>query len=45
VARHEGCSSAAAELWTIEGGSHVPAFNSNWAGAIYTFLAGHPKAG
>jgi polyhydroxybutyrate depolymerase len=45
VARHEGCSDAAAELWTIEGGSHVPAFNTNWAGAIYGFLAGHPKAG
>ena len=31
-------------LWTIEGGSHVPAFNQNWAAAIWAFMANHPKA-
>ena len=32
------------QLWTIEGGSHVPAFNENWAEAIWAFMANHPKA-
>jgi polyhydroxybutyrate depolymerase len=30
-------------LWTIEGGGHVPAFTDGWAGAIWSFLAAHPK--
>ena len=30
-------------LWTIEGGSHVPAFNEHWAEAIWAFMANHPK--
>jgi hypothetical protein len=30
-------------LWTIEGGGHVPAFTDGWAGAIWSYLAGHPK--
>jgi polyhydroxybutyrate depolymerase len=32
------------KLWTIEGGSHVPAFNETWAEAIWAFMANHPKA-
>ena len=31
-------------LWTIEGGRHVPAFNGNWAEAIWAFMANHSKA-
>jgi polyhydroxybutyrate depolymerase len=31
-------------LWTIEGGGHVPAFTDQWAGAIWAFMATHPKA-
>jgi polyhydroxybutyrate depolymerase len=31
------------QLWTIERGSHVPAFNGNWAEAIWAFMARHPK--
>jgi polyhydroxybutyrate depolymerase len=31
-------------LWTIEGGGHVPAFNENWAEAIWSFMETHPKA-
>jgi polyhydroxybutyrate depolymerase len=40
-----GCpSGVSVTLWTIEGGGHVPAFNDNWAPAIWDFLAAHPKA-
>jgi polyhydroxybutyrate depolymerase len=39
-----GCpSGAAAELWRIQGGSHIPAFNSSWADTLYTWLQAHPK--
>lgn len=33
----------AVELWTIEGGSHIPVFNGNWAPALYDWLLAHPK--
>ena len=40
-----GCPAATAvDLWTIEGGGHVPAFNEHWADAIWAFMATHPKA-
>jgi len=43
-AAYSGCPAGTdVELWTIERGSHVPALNENWAGAIWAFLAGHPK--
>lgn len=45
VDRYEGCSGVDVELWTIEGGGHIPAFNGHWAEAIWEFMAGHPKAG
>jgi polyhydroxybutyrate depolymerase len=39
-----GCpAGSAVELWTIEGGGHVPAFNEHWAEAIWSFLDSHPK--
>jgi len=39
-----GCpSGVSVTLWTIEGGGHVPAFNANWAPALWDFLASHPK--
>jgi polyhydroxybutyrate depolymerase len=39
-----GCPSGLAlNLWTIEGGGHVPPFNQSWAPAIWSFLAAHPK--
>jgi polyhydroxybutyrate depolymerase len=39
-----GCpSGVSVTLWTIEGGGHVPAFNGNWAPALWDFLASHPK--
>lgn len=43
-ARQGGCPpGVGAELWTLEGGSHVPSFNAAWAPAVWGFLAGHPK--
>jgi polyhydroxybutyrate depolymerase len=42
VARH-ACTRGAAELWTIEGGSHIPSFQPTWAPLIYGFLEAHPK--
>jgi polyhydroxybutyrate depolymerase len=42
---YSGCPpGAAVDLWTIEGGGHVPAFNENWAGSIWAYMATHPKA-
>jgi polyhydroxybutyrate depolymerase len=42
---HTGCQAGtAAQLWTIEHGSHVPAFNENWAEAIWAFMTRYPKA-
>jgi polyhydroxybutyrate depolymerase len=42
---YSGCPAGTdVQLWTIEGGSHVPAFNENWAEAIWAFMANHPKA-
>jgi polyhydroxybutyrate depolymerase len=42
---HSGCPGGTGlRLWTIEGGGHVPAFNDQWAPAIWSFLSGHPKA-
>ncbi len=39
-----GCpDGAAAELWRIRGGSHIPAFNGEWANTIYNWLQAHPK--
>ena len=32
-----------AELWTIKGGSHTPAFNSNFADLVLDFLFRHEK--
>lgn len=44
-AAYSGCpAGAAAQLWTIEGGGHVPAFTDQWAPAIWAFMNNHPKA-
>jgi polyhydroxybutyrate depolymerase len=41
---YAGCPAGTdVQLWTIEGGQHVPAFNENWATAIWAFMATHPK--
>lgn len=44
VEAYAGCrNDGSVELWTIEGGGHIPNFNSQWPGAIYDFLMAHPK--
>lgn len=44
IARHSGCpAGAAAELWTIVGGGHIPNLSPNWATSIYAFLSAHPR--
>ncbi|GMU61018.1 MAG: hypothetical protein AMXMBFR34_27810 [Myxococcaceae bacterium] len=41
---HDACpAGGAAELWRLAGGSHLPTFNSSWAGALYDWLLAHPK--
>ena len=43
IEEYGGCpANAPVELWTIEGGSHVPAFTSFWPTAIHDFLMAHP---
>ncbi|MFZ5472144.1 MAG: alpha/beta hydrolase family esterase [Myxococcota bacterium] len=39
----DGCAGGAVELWTIQGGSHIPALNANGSPALYDFLMQHPK--
>lgn len=44
VESYVGCQSeGSVELWTIEGGGHIPSFHAQWPGAIYDFLMAHPK--
>lgn len=44
IARHR-CSAGAAELWTIHGGQHVPAFNlPDWGNDVFDWLMQHPKS-
>jgi polyhydroxybutyrate depolymerase len=43
IDRYEGCPAGAAELWTIQGGAHVPTLQPTWAAMIYGFLKAHPK--
>ena len=39
-----GCpAGGAAELWTIQGSGHLPAFNDSWADTLYSWLQAHPK--
>jgi len=33
------------ELWTIEGGGHVPAFTKDWGKLIVEWMLAHPKEG
>ena len=43
VERWQGCKGGAAELWTIQGGSHSPELSPGWGERMYAFLAAHPK--
>ncbi|MBI5515502.1 MAG: alpha/beta fold hydrolase [Deltaproteobacteria bacterium] len=41
---HIGCMGGAAELWTIEGGAHIPNLTNRWAESVYAWLQAHPRA-
>ena len=41
--RFANCDGGASELWTIQGGPHVPAFNVTWGPQLLLFLNAHPK--
>jgi len=44
IVRATGCRpGGAAELWTIAGGPHIPAFRPAWAETVWAFFAAHPK--
>jgi polyhydroxybutyrate depolymerase len=44
VTRHANCKpGGAAELWTIEGATHVPGLGPNFAPALVDWLFAHPK--
>ncbi|MEZ4411244.1 MAG: PHB depolymerase family esterase [Polyangiales bacterium] len=44
VQRHDNCGAGgAAELWSIDGGAHLPAMGNNWAPAVFDWLLAHPK--
>ena len=45
VDRYGGCPGGDVELWTINDGGHVPAFNGHWAESIWDFMVAHPKPG
>lgn len=45
VESYAGCPAGVdVELWTIEGGSHVPRLGGGWLERVHAFLAAHPKA-
>lgn len=44
IERYTGCpAQGPVELWTIQGGSHIPALSKYFTTAVYNFLSSHPK--
>lgn len=43
VEAHRDCRAGAAELWTIQGGGHVPGLQPSFAATIYDWLSAHPR--
>ncbi len=44
VAEYKNCAAGgAAILWSIQGGSHIPALQPNFGETVWSFLAAHPK--
>jgi len=43
VEAYAGCPAGAVELWTIQGGEHIPPLTTNWAEPVWSFLAAHPR--
>ena len=43
ISRYDGCMGGAAELWSIEGGVHLPALSAQWPTLTLDWLMAHPK--
>jgi polyhydroxybutyrate depolymerase len=44
VLKYSGCTAGTdVELWTIEGGGHIPVFTDGFGPAVFDFLEAHPK--
>ena len=45
VAAYQGCPSGIdVQLWTVQGGVHIPSLNHpTWGDTVWTFLSAHPK--
>ena len=43
IARYGGCGRSAVELWSVQGGSHVPVLVAGWSGPFWDFLSAHSK--
>ncbi len=43
ISRYDGCMGGAAELWSIEGGLHLPALGPQWSVLTLDWLMAHPK--
>lgn len=43
VGRYTGCAGGAVELWSIQGGGHIPLLVPEWPALIYGFLSAHPR--
>ncbi|MFO0668217.1 MAG: PHB depolymerase family esterase [Polyangiaceae bacterium] len=44
VESYDTCVGGSVELWTAKGGPHAPRFTSSFTGAVFDWLADHPKA-
>lgn len=44
VERRTGCTTGSAELWTIAGGGHLPAFTPSYAEKLLDYFDAHPRA-
>src|SRR5262249_9793970 len=43
-AKYGGCpAGGGVELWTMEGGGHIPQFTSEWGPDFWAWLVAHPK--
>lgn len=42
VERAPDCMGGGAELWTLQGGGHVPSFGPEWSRALGRWMAAHP---
>jgi polyhydroxybutyrate depolymerase len=43
IDRYSQCPDTSVELWTIEGGSHIPSLQRSFTSTVWGFLNAHPK--